>query len=109
VFTDDVSPDRLETDKIEKIKIEISIKQDPDTTNERARLYIHILLISVLKEAGLRTSLSTLRKNTSWRDSTITINDTDLISKKSIDDTRSINLIIMSIPTEITISLKTRN
>jgi hypothetical protein len=65
IFADGAFPDGFKAYKAGKMGMRISTGQDPGTMNGRARLYAYILVISVLKRAGLGISSSIMRKNAS--------------------------------------------
>jgi hypothetical protein len=97
------------TVNLSKINKESSIKQDPRTTNDSARLYIHISLMPVLNKTGLGTSPLIKRKNASYRDSIINIDETVFIRSEFIITRRLVSLIIALILTEVITSVNLKN
>ena len=75
----------------------------------RARLYAQMPLIPVSNGAGLGALPPRWRKKASCRDSTITIDDTDLTMEGSAYDTRSARPIRALIPTKVMMSLRAIN
>jgi len=86
-----------------------SVGHDPGTINGRAKLYAQILLIPVSNGAGLGTLPPTWRKKASWRDSTVTIDDTVLTIPGSVYETRSTSPISALMPTEVMMSPRAMN
>jgi hypothetical protein len=82
---------------------------DPGTMNERARLYAQMSLMPVSKGAGLGTNPWRCRKNASWRDSTVSIDDTDFTRMGSVNARRSASPIVAPIPTEVMMSASSKN
>jgi len=101
--------DAFETVNVGTMGNGTSIEQDPGTIKERAKLYAHMLLMPVSNGAGLGTSPTICRKNASWRDSTASIDDTDLTSRGSVTARRSTRPMVAPIPTEVMMSASSKN
>jgi len=101
--------DAFETVNVGRMGNGTSIEQDPGTIKERAKLYAHMLLMPVSNGAGLGTSPTICRKNASWRDSTASIDDTDLTSRGSVTARRSTRPMVAPIPTEVMMSASSKN
>lgn len=101
--------DKFETFNLGRAGKGTSTGQDPGVMKERAKLYAHIALIPVSNGAGLGTSPSICRKNASWRDSTMSIDDIDFINRGSVTASRSVRSIAAPIPIEVMSSATSRN
>jgi hypothetical protein len=96
-----------QTVNVGRISRGTSIRHDPGTIKERARLYAQMSLTPVSKGAGLGTNLSTCRK--SWRDSTTSIDETDFTSRGSVTARCSASPIVAPIPTNVIMSASSKN
>jgi hypothetical protein len=94
---------------LNKISKGSSTEQNPRIINDSARLYAHIPLIPVLNKARLGTSPLIKRKNASYRDSIISINETVFIRSGFIIARRLISLIMTLILTEVITSVNSKN
>ena len=101
----DPEQDTFKTANVGRIGKGTSIGHDPGTIKERAKLYAYMLLMPVSNGAGLGTSPSISWKNVSWRDSTASIDDTDLTRKGSITARRLTKPIVAPMPTEVIVGL----
>ena len=86
-----------------------STRQDPGIINDKARLYTQISLILISNEAGLGISPLIKRKNISYLDSTISIDETVFINTGSIAAKRSLSLIVALILTDVIILISSKN